>query len=132
MFWAGVLVPPPDVVADGLALIGVGSVVGAVERGLAQGGGLGLDSVQPGGVGRQEHRLDVVGRAPGEDFVSLVWAEVVDDQVEAAFGSVAVRLPTRARTSAADWSRLVSAVRRTADLEFCGPLTLKSQSQDAA
>src|SRR6187200_3318015 len=46
----GVAVSPLDVAADGAALVGVGGVVGAVEREVAQAGELRLDAVQPAGV----------------------------------------------------------------------------------
>ena len=72
---------PADVGADGGVLFGVAAVVGAVEGEVAQGGELGLDPVQPGGVGWGEHELDVVGRAPGQHFGAFVRPEVVHDQV---------------------------------------------------
>lgn len=46
------LVPPDDVAADHASLLLVTGVVGAVEAEVAQGGELGLDAVQPRGVGR--------------------------------------------------------------------------------
>src|SRR4051794_32630635 len=62
-FGAGVA--PAQVVGDGGALFGVAGVVGAVQGEVAQRGELGLDPVQPRGVGRQEHQLDVVLGGPG-------------------------------------------------------------------
>jgi hypothetical protein len=45
-----VVVAPGDVAADRAALVGVGGVVGAVQREVAQAGELRLDAVQPAGV----------------------------------------------------------------------------------
>jgi hypothetical protein len=48
----GAGIAPARVSGDGVALLFVGAVVGAVEREVAQGGELRLDPVQPGGVDR--------------------------------------------------------------------------------
>src|SRR4051812_21075218 len=60
-FGSGAGVAPADVSGDGVALLVVAAVIGAVERVVAQGSELGLDPVQPRRVGRDEHQLDVVG-----------------------------------------------------------------------
>ena len=62
--------------------IAVLGVVGAVEGEVAQRGELALDPVQPGGVARGEHQLDVMGRAPVADLVFLVWREVVAHDIQ--------------------------------------------------
>ena len=53
----GVGVAPADVPVDHLAPPGVGVVIGAAEREVAQGGELRFDPVQPRGVGGQEQQL---------------------------------------------------------------------------
>jgi hypothetical protein len=71
------------------ALLGVGPVVGAVEREVAQRGGLGLEPVQPGRVSRHEHQLDVVSSGPAGYLGVLVRGEVIGDQVAQLNGDAA-------------------------------------------
>src|SRR5215472_14183892 len=83
-FGLGPGIAPANVPGDGLALLSVGVMVGAVEREVPQGGEFGFDPVQPGGVCGQEHELDVAGGGPAGDLGVLVRGEgeVVRDQVE--------------------------------------------------
>lgn len=79
---AGVAVTPSDVAAEHAGLSLVGGVVGAVRGEGAQGGGLGLDAVQPGAVGRCGGELDVVGRSPVADPGVLLRGRVRGEMVE--------------------------------------------------
>jgi len=75
-------VAPAYVPGDRLALLGVGAVIGAVEREVTHGRELGFDPVQPGGAGRQEHQLHAVGGRPAGDLRILVRREVVRDHMQ--------------------------------------------------
>ena len=50
----------------------VGGVVGAVEGQVTQGGELGLDTVEPGGVRRRVGDFDVVRGGPVADALALL------------------------------------------------------------
>ena len=75
-------VGPADVAGDRGFLCGVGGVVAAVEGEVAQCGELRLDPVQPRGVGRGEHLLDIVVGAPVCDLGLAMRGEVVADGVK--------------------------------------------------
>ncbi len=80
------LVAPSDVVADRRVLLVVAAVIGAVQREVAQGGELALDSVQPGRVGRQEHQLYSIGGTPFPHLTTLMDRVVIQDQVQRLAG----------------------------------------------
>src|SRR3954447_4793192 len=92
---AGVAVSPCDVAADHAGLLGMGGVVSAVEREVAQRGELGLNPVEPARVGRGIGQLDVVGCCP----VANAWvvagaqvgAEVVQHEPDPHAGGYRVR-----------------------------------------
>jgi hypothetical protein len=62
-----VAVPPGDVAADHAGLLAVAGVVGAVQGEGAQRAALGLDAVEPGGIGGHIGQLGVVGLCPLAD-----------------------------------------------------------------
>ena len=78
----GVPVVPAQVGVDRPVLLGMASVVGAVEGEPAERLELALDEVEPARVGRQEDELDVVAGDPREQLPLLVRAEVVEHHDE--------------------------------------------------
>jgi len=87
-----IAVPPDDVAADHGCLLPVAGVIGAVESEVAECLELGLDPVEPGGVGRRVGQFDVVGLGPlGHPLIVLrrqVRAEVVQHNGDSDLGRV--------------------------------------------
>lgn len=76
-------VSPGDVAGDPPATIFVGGVIGPGDRELLERREVGLDGVEPTGVGRRVDRLDVVRLHERAETDVLVGVQVVHDHVEA-------------------------------------------------
>jgi len=85
---ASVFVVPGEVGEDRGVLLGMGSIVGAVERERAERLEVALDEVEPARVGGREHELDAVLCRPRPELGLAVRAPVVegDDEVLAEAG----------------------------------------------
>jgi len=68
----------------------MGAEVGVVERIAFEFGELTLDPVEPGSVRRCPDECDLVLSCPSPNFDSLVWREVVQDQIDPFFDRVTV------------------------------------------
>ena len=77
---------PGDVATNRGALLDVGGVIAVVEGEVAQRHDLGLDPVQPQGVGRGEHQLDIAGGTPVADLTTPMWREAVKDDTHPPVG----------------------------------------------